>query len=349
MIKILPYLSPYNKFRLACNPIMEYETTPFALYTASHDRAFKSYPFGISLGNPLIADLANLQNEKEILENGLANCVTYLLALRKKRARNLRKLTTDPLPPRKKRKKIQQSNRDIEKEIKNHERDEGAYLNNLQACKTNIYLAQGLSQTMTDAGSPGVDYFDTAQLSTAVSELTEMSWDGWADDAPVSPFETYRHNPLLDDNVAPDELRSSELDDTVSIKNARPWPLQIRTSHGPSVPAPPNTARSNYLSPIAAAFEPSSSYFPHEVDDNRDRIDSLDLLPVTIDEYLDETMSLRRITEVSFSDISPSLDFHLLPRIAKERNNTWCTSTPQRSPQKCTHEEERMRSRSNSM
>lgn len=61
------------------------------------------YPVNNALTWPY--DLARLLSEKDFLENGLANCVTYLHALRKKQARNERHLITDSSLPRKKRKK----------------------------------------------------------------------------------------------------------------------------------------------------------------------------------------------------------------------------------------------------
>jgi hypothetical protein len=106
-------------------------------------------------------DLPRLQHEREFLENGLANCVTYLHALRKKQARNERRLSTDPSLPRKKRKKIQQNKRELEKEIKHQERDEQAFLNNLQACKTNIYVAETVSSPSASLTAP-----DLASSST---------------------------------------------------------------------------------------------------------------------------------------------------------------------------------------
>ncbi|KAL1798970.1 hypothetical protein ACET3X_003007 [Alternaria dauci] len=164
--------------------------------------------------------ISKLQPEKEFLEDGLANCVTYLQVLRKKQARTEQRLVTDPLLSRKKRKKIEQGKRELEREIKHRERDEQAFLNNLQACKANLYVAETISMPSTAISST---ISDIASLSTQCSypadvqtDFTEMSWNGWTDDTVLSPFEKESNSPLVAEDVAPDEC--SEIGDIGKTK-----------------------------------------------------------------------------------------------------------------------------------
>lgn len=129
------------------------------------------------------AYLSRLEHQKELLETNLANCVTYLQALRKKHARGARQLDSNSYLPRKKKKKIQQNMRQLNKEIKYRERDEEAFLNNLQACKTNIYLAEAVSSSSTSISSAVPDFASDATLSpySDESERTELNWCSGAD------------------------------------------------------------------------------------------------------------------------------------------------------------------------
>jgi hypothetical protein len=122
-------------------------------------------------------DLSRLRHEREILENGLANFVTYLQALRKVQVRNERRLITDLSLPRKKRKKIQQSKRELDKEIRNREQDEQAFLKNLQACKTNLYVAETVSSPSTTLSLtvPDLGSSSTQCSYPEESEPTELS------------------------------------------------------------------------------------------------------------------------------------------------------------------------------
>lgn len=210
--------------------------------------------------------LFRLRKEKEFLENGLANCVTYLHVLRKKQTHNYRRLNQDPLPPRKKRKRYQQIDRELEKEIKQREQDEEAFLNNLQACKANIYMAEALLCTPNDLLSLEADCALTlTQCSYTESEPTEFSWSGWADEV-TSPFEKQSQLPFFVDDNAPDAHADESTDMVVVLKDAkRPRPLSRITEESVVfIPAPLNTARSQFptsiLDPGAAVFEPKLAF-----------------------------------------------------------------------------------------
>ncbi|KAH7089272.1 hypothetical protein FB567DRAFT_440896 [Paraphoma chrysanthemicola] len=205
---------------------------------------------------------ARLQHEKHILEIGLANCVTYLNALRKRQARNERLLSEDQLPPRKKRKRIQQSNRELEREIRNRQRDERAFLNNLQACNANIYIAECSPFAPTAFVPPLIDYTSsTTQCSIEETEPTEISWTGWTDDALLSPFEKRRCNPFFAADVAPDELDGSE-SDIIAVQDLEGPVPRIRLKEYNSLPGGPQPSRSQHcgslLDAAAVSFQPTS-------------------------------------------------------------------------------------------
>ncbi|KAB2110109.1 hypothetical protein AG0111_0g475 [Alternaria gaisen] len=232
-----------------------------------------SQPWGVAATNDIFPAnealswsfrIPKLQSEKEVLEDGLANCVTYLQVLCKKQARTERRLVTDSSLSRKKRKKIQQGKRELEKEIKHRERDEQAFLNNLQACKANIYMAETISMPSTAISSTMPDI---ASISTQCSypvyvqtEPTEMSWNGWTDDTVLSPFEKESNSPLFADDFAPDER--------LEIGNVGNVGVTMLESFRESFPVPPlenikarqqvlsNTQTHALLSAEAAIFQP---------------------------------------------------------------------------------------------
>jgi hypothetical protein len=241
-----------------------------------------SQPWGVTATNDIFPAnealswsfrISKLQSEKEVLEDGLANCVTYLQVLRKKQARTERRLVTDSSLSRKKRKKTQQGKRELEKEIKHRERDEQAFLNNLQACKANIYMAETISMPSTAISSTMPDIASISmQCSYPVdvqTEPTEMSWNGWTDDTVLSPFEKESNSPLFADDVAPDER--------LEIGNVGNVDVTMLENFRESFPVPPlenikarqqvlaNTQTHALLSAEAAIFQPQHIYMSQRV------------------------------------------------------------------------------------
>ncbi|KAF2024559.1 hypothetical protein EK21DRAFT_104581 [Setomelanomma holmii] len=240
-----------------------------------------------------------LRHEKDILEDGLANCVTYLNALRKKQARNERLLSVDPLPPRRKRKKIQQSKRELNRDIKNRERDEQAFLSSLQACNTNIYIAEGNSHTPRDVSSTAADYTSsTTQCSFDESEPTEISWTGF----------------------------------------------------------PSNTAQSQYqrapLRPAAAVFEPVFEPLLKATSQEgygaERRTQTLSILPPLSIPGFEDALA-RQATAASMIRTMQQLSSQARPVDDQRRNNTWCNTTPDGSPEEVARPRLIRRSRSNSL
>lgn len=244
---------------------MDYNLSPIDFPPLFHRNTFFQYQHDPNLTNTWSSNLSRFGYEKEILENELANCVIYLHSLRKRQARNERVLGATPPPTRKRRKKIQQTQRELEKEIKNKQREEAALLNNLQACRTNIYIAEGLPCTLTDDFSTVPDLTPcNTQHSCAESEATETSWNGWAEDAVVSPFEKRSSHPFFVHEVAPDEQVENPLNDCMPVgKTARgPPPLLDSLRFNDDLPVPPNTAQifhvHSLLSPVAEEFHPQT-------------------------------------------------------------------------------------------
>ncbi|KAF1919689.1 hypothetical protein BDU57DRAFT_512914 [Ampelomyces quisqualis] len=290
-------------------------------------------------------NLCRLRHERDILENGLANCVTYLHVLRKKQARMERLLALDPLPSRKRRKKIQQRKRELDMEIRNKQRDEEAFLSSLQTCKANIYVAEGLLYSPTEPSLTIADCTSsTTQLSSEESAPTEISWNGWTEGAVQSPFEKKRINPFFTHDVAPDELE--ELDEEiVVVQNSRRPLALIRGLEDIAVfPAPPNTAHSQFrhspLSPEAPIFEPNSSDVIHT--------DEPKVLSGHI-KHSEDTASARRCTEAGICQALQNLSIYDSSGSFHGSNQTWCQNTPQGSPRKNTARKGPPRRRANSL
>ncbi|KAL6710168.1 hypothetical protein ACN47E_009959 [Coniothyrium glycines] len=216
-----------------------------------------------------------LRAESSILENSLADCVTYLNALRTKLTREKRRLSCNSTMTRKKRKKMQHCIYEITKDIMVRERAEQALLNNLQACQAKIFLVSTLwYPSLTQLST----VLDTTSGSTHCSvpeesEPTEESWNGWAEEATMSPFQKQSTASFFESGVAPDECSQAY---TQGCKKDRKLPpIIIRTGEvldGPLLPAPPNTAASQHihsvLSPEAAVFEP----YGHSVHVRKDSV-----------------------------------------------------------------------------
>lgn len=292
-----------------------------------------------------IRDLARLRNEQDILENGLATCVTYLLALRKKQARNERLLHLEPSPPRKKRKKIEQSKRALERKIRNRQRDEQAFLSNLQACKANIYVAEGHVYTPVDLIPTTADCTSsTTQLSCGDSAPTEISWSGWTEGAMMSPFEKKRSNPFVVNDVAPDEFVTKQDRDSVAIRMLRPLPLIRDAEEFDILPVTLNFAHSQYrhssLSAEAAVFKPSRGSARQDDESTR-------LPPETFEN--ENTSQTRRSTEAGIVRSFRNLSIQTDRCCSQARYQTCCNTTPQRSPGKDTSNGAGRRRRSNSL
>jgi len=281
-------------------------------------------------------ELSRLHCERDVLENGLASCVTYLQALRKKHARTERRLVTDPSLPRKKKKKIQQRKRELEKEIKNRERDEQAFLINLQACKTNIHIVETYPSPYAVFPSAIPEFASSSTLHQYPEEPepTELSWNGWTEDTLLSPFQKQSNNLFYVDNIAPDEnleMKTGQMDrDSVHAPSSVPY---IGASEA-ALLALPNAAKTQYLlSPEAAVFAPQATYM-HQEDVIGQQLSELHLrssLAITVLKMKAlELIEKRRATD---ADIARSRRPSALARINEEsRSQTWANTTPQCSP-----------------
>ncbi|KAF1831094.1 hypothetical protein BDW02DRAFT_71186 [Decorospora gaudefroyi] len=300
-------------------------------------------------------DLLRLQAEREILENGLANCVTYLHALRRKVARTERRLCAEPSLPHKKRKKMQQGKRELEKEIKNRERDEQALLNNLQACQTNIYIAETTSPLSTTLSSmvPDLASRSTPGSCPEESEPTELSWNGWTDETVVSPFQKHSSSSFFADDVDPNDstpirnMNKAMDDDNRHTLSIVPCMEDMKDT----LPVPPNTARSHFLlSPDAAVFEPYGAYSGQGAILGQQLADlhlSSSLAISALKTKALALMEMRRHTDAGIVQVRrPSS----LKKIVEESgSHTWGFTTPQQSPHKDTEGGKLKRSRTNSL
>lgn len=217
--------------------------------------AFQTYPISHALAAS--SDLTRLYVEKEILEKGLADCVTYLHALRGKKSRIDRQIETGSKLPRRKRKQIQAIHRQLERDIKNRERSEEACLNNLQACRANIYVLESLSSPSTGILSaiPAFTSGSTRQSDPAESVPTEMSWNGWADDAATSPFQKQTKNVFFVNEVAPDEV-AIDMDEGVFLGGHQTHLLEHVNGLGITTSSFADVQPATVLSPEAPVFRP---------------------------------------------------------------------------------------------
>lgn len=293
-------------------------------------------------------DIARLLSEKEVLDNGLANCVTYLHALRKKQARNERRLSANPSLPRKKRKRIQQAKRNLEREIKNREQDEQAFLNNLQACRTNIYMANTISRPKVML--PSVTEHDSSSANCSFAEQpapSEFILNGWTDDAAVSPFQRQCNNPFFENDIAPDDC----IDRTGNnaTENRRPRLLtKFHEYNSAMLAVPPNTARTPFphsiLSPNAAVFEPQAVHTGQEDALGR-HLQGHNISPPRASKS-HKHVGQRRVTDAGIEYLVPKISRLCLEEV---HGHTWCTTTPQRSPTEAAAAGERRRSRTRSL
>jgi hypothetical protein len=296
---------------------MQYEI-PFAPHYNLYNNVFEQGLFPVDPRAVLTVDLARLRYEKAILEDGLATCVTYLHVLRKKQARNERLLNHDSPSTRKRKKKMQQGKRELDREIKNKSNDERAFLGALQTCKANLYIAERLSYTPTDMSSTLADCTSsTTQYSCDESEPAEISWNGWTEDALSSPFQKRRSNPLHVNEVAPDEAVDPEHDI-----------IEGRGYHR----APPLSRAHSYhchclLSAEAPTFTPSTN--PHAYIDT-DTVGA----PQTKTDDCTKVKEARRYTEAGVTRAFEELSINT--QGVPDGSNTWCTTTPQRSPRRET-------------
>jgi hypothetical protein len=296
------------------------------------------YPVSQNFNSP--TDISRLQHEREILENGLVNCVTYLHALRRKQARNDRRLNADPSLPRKKRKKIQQNKRELEKEIRNREQDEQAFLNNLQVCKTNIYIAETVSSPSTSLTAPDLASSSTQCSYPEESEPTEMSWNGWADESVTSPWiQKQNKNPFFVDEIAPDDSSHGRTIEQVINRDFRRASsiVQYIEDVNATLPVPPNTTQSlSVLSPEASVFEPRIAYMAQGGVLGQQLAELHLSSSLAINALKMKALELER-RRMADAGLARSRRQSSLAKIVEEGGDqTWANTTPQRSPNKDT-------------
>jgi hypothetical protein len=326
---------------------MHFEPRPLPTLHGQTPEAFLYSPYSSQIPFSLPYDLNRLYQEKNILSKGLADCVTYLKALREKQGKCVRQLNVQPSLPQKKRKRLQQTKRHLDKEIKNRSLAEQAYLNNLQACETNIYLANIKAYELSAASIHAQDSISIPTLYTPTlcsnsgSEATDLTWDDWTDEAAVSPFQKKSSHPFVVDDLAPDAYTEPIRRDSAVAKDAkRPRPLCRDAVELPnSLPVPPNTAhsqyrRSSFLSPAAPDFKPTHSSV---VQQNPHPPTSIKKLSISGAAAVN-TIELLQKRRFSTAEIGPIMERfnvdaqsppHHLPG-----HQTWSHTAPQTCPQK---------------
>lgn len=313
-----------------------FEAVPYSSYSPYNHNIPVSLPY----------DLTRLHQEKDFLSMRLADSVTYLKALREKQVRSDRQLNVESALPRKKRKRQQQVKRHLDSEIRNRERDEQAYLNNLQACETNIILANMKAQHLANASFHTSQSTLTPTLYTPTlysysgSEATDLSWDGWTDEAVVSAFQKRASNPFFLEDPAPDVCTEGLRCDSAIRKDVRrPPPLsQDAAELSNSLPVPPNTAqpqfrRSSILSPEAIAFQPVQALGVQNDDWVKTKSKRLSMSSATATKAK-EILQQRRFSAAEIDPILQRFSVVVQPSPRPLLGELWCKATPQQNPQK---------------
>lgn len=311
--------------------------------------SYSSYnPYNHNIPVSLPYDLMRFYQEKDFLSERLADCATYLRALREKQTRNDHQLDADSALPPKKRKRLQQAKRYLAGEIRNREMEEQACLNNLQACETNIILANMKAYHLINVSSHTSDNTLTPILDTPTlcsysgSEATDLAWDGWTDEASVSPFQKRASDPFLVEDPAPDVYMSGSRRDSVILKDVKRSPPRSRDAVelSKSLPVPPNTAQSQFtrpsiLSPEAAAFRPTGACSVQGGDCARTGFRGLSMSNATATEAK-ELLRKRRFSAGEVGPVLQRLSIEVGASPEHLPGQMWCKSTPQQSSQEDT-------------
>lgn len=284
-------------------------------------------------------DLARLHQEKEFLSKGLADCVTYLKVLCEKQTGIARQLGVDVVLPNKKRKRLQHTKCCIDNEIKNRLRDERALLNNLQACETNIFLTNAKAYHLSNASfhvanpAPTPTLYGSTLCSYSGSEITDVSWEGWTDEAAVSPFQKQSSNPFFVEDLAPDACTEDPRHDSAVSNNIMEM-LPISSSRKSVEPTESTSVSTDTilsqstqstLDPEAAPFQPT---YVAMVDANL--VQSF-MASIAIDAI--ENMKQRRFSATEIVPILQGLSIR--SSISRDHlpGQMWCKLTPQTNPQ----------------
>jgi hypothetical protein len=206
------------------------------------------------------ATLISLRGQRSYLEGLLSTTAMTLNTLRDKQTRNERALSAGPTP-RTKKKKIQQNRWRTDKTIKTCENEKRVILDCLTVCQSNIDTLEAIL-CPTETISAAAEYYTYTPTSFDDTDTisTDIDWNGWTDESPVSPFQRKPHSVVMSEEIPPDHL----VDGDASLAGKKPPPLPLRAHVAPSAEpllVPPNTAKSyTALSPEVTGFEPNITH-----------------------------------------------------------------------------------------
>jgi hypothetical protein len=215
-----------------------------------------------SYGQPF--EMNRLFREKEVLEQGLADCVMSLQTLKKKQAHNERQLEKVATLSRKKQKHVQQIKRDLARDTRNRERDEQAFLFNLQACKVSI---QACNTWIDTALTPTL--CTPTLYSSSGTATTESSWYSWNEGADMSRVGRSSGNTCCSDqNEMHKGFYRAKHDSATGqdFEDSLPWSQDtedvVLLPHVPSKTARTQSLQSD-LDPEADVFKPQDIQTQH--------------------------------------------------------------------------------------
>lgn len=326
---------------------MHLEPRPLPASYSQLSEAFSYSPYSNGVPISLPHDLTRLYQERDVLSKALADCVTYLKALRDKQARCARRLDVQPPLPQKKRKSLQQTKRHLDSEIKNRQLAERACLNNLQACETNMYLANMKAYQLGNASFQALGFLSTPTsytptlCSNSESEATDLTWEGRTDESVASLSQKKSSNLVFVGDLAPDAFEEDRRRDSAVVKDVkRPPPLfsdAVELSN--SLPVPPNTAHSQYsrslfMSPTAPVFRPRAS--PVVQKDSFLRLNTGELrMPSSATADIKELVHKRRFSAAGIVTVMDSFNIAAQsPLHNLSGHHTWGRTPPQACLQK---------------
>lgn len=303
-------------------------------------QAFGQPAFPISIAETYTRSLPNayfgvqrLRLQQEILENRLADCVTYLHAFRRKLSITERLLARQPPPQRRQRKQLQHIKRKLEQDIKIRVQEEFAVLSNLHVCNANLLAVDTLSKQLSSLSVTELSSDDPAFSSSRGESIaegtdpTEHSSIGWTDDAPISPFLKESTNPIASlEDIAPDTVAYGPQTDIridADLDNSLLLTRYVEDKDD-IPPAPPNTALPSFvnstLCPKAPAFE-SHAW----------QVLSVPNIEISRESCLPEHSRRRRATHAGTDRLFQDISLRPLPARSNASDDTITGITPRRN------------------
>lgn len=314
---------------------MTFDQLPYSPYSGYFEGAYPDSQTNYDTNN-CFADLSSLYLSRTYLEGALAKTTITLNTLRDRQTRNERLLSTCA-GPRSKKKKIKQNKWNTGKTIETCEREERAFFDCLQVCIGNIQMLEAIVHSTNTSLVSG----HGCSNSNTCSDATSFDWQGWTDNAIVSPFEKEARHTFSIDEIAPEVCREYAISNKVAaearrVSAQRPsarTPRANRTCVSTVYPVPIDTTFSynlrSVLSPEATEFQPERP-FGLPVHRPGKEVDKLSISGYLASKRL-QFAQQRSSSEIGMIDVNHRLSSMARPPLAQLQ--TWTGPSPQRQPE----------------